>query len=73
MRQIGTTGNLRMAHMRELPVGQVRARLQAATVTAGSARIDSKIGASLLHCQRPHIPGATNGGRFGSLDTRRGF
>jgi hypothetical protein len=35
-----------MARMRKLPVGQVRARLQAATVTADSVRIDSEIGAS---------------------------
>jgi hypothetical protein len=31
--------------MRKLPVGQVAARLQAAAVTAESARIDSEIGA----------------------------
>ena len=35
-----------MACMRKLPVVQVRVRLQAATVTAESARIDSEIGAS---------------------------
>ena len=40
-----------MARMRKLPVVQVSARLQAAAVTAESVRIDSEIGASLLHCK----------------------
>jgi hypothetical protein len=58
--------------MRKLPVVQVSVRLQAAAVTAESARIDSEIGASLLHCKRPHISSATNGRRFGTLETRLG-
>jgi hypothetical protein len=33
-----------MARIQKLPVGQVSARLQAAAVTADSARIDSEIG-----------------------------
>ena len=50
-----------MARMRKLPVGQLRARLQAAAVTAESARIDSEIGASLslqttTHFQRDQRP-----------------
>ena len=46
MRQIGATGNLRMAYMRELPVEQVTAQARlgpekSAAVTAGNVRIDS--------------------------------
>jgi len=50
-----------------------KVRERSAASTAESARIDSEIGASLLHCKRPHISSATNDGRLGIFETRRGL